>query len=143
MQKKIRKKRVLRRPVQEVWEAISQKSRLEEWFMQNTFNSVEGHSFEFFDKPGEKWRGVYQCEIISCQPPLNLAYSWSHSKLKHTTYVWWKLDTIRGLTVLELEHSGFKGFLDVISSFFYTRFWDLKLRRLQDYLQRQKDTVEI
>ncbi|MCH8231255.1 MAG: SRPBCC domain-containing protein [Bacteroidetes bacterium] len=139
----IRKKRTFTQPVREVWGAISKRQKLEEWFLENTFSTVEGKAFEFFDKPGEKWKGVYQCEILSVQPPYNLAYTWAHNKLKFTTYVWWRLDTLNGNTVLELEHSGFKGLSGLISLFYYSHFWDLKLKSLLVYLSKQKDAVYI
>ena len=139
----IRKKRTFTQPVREVWGAISKRQKLEEWFLENTFSTVEGKAFEFFDKPGEKWNGIYQCEVLSVQPPYNLAYSWAHTKLRFTTYVWWRLNTVNGNTVLELEHSGFKGLSGFISLIYYSYFWDLKLKSLLVYLSKQKDAVYI
>ena len=146
MQRKIKKRRVYERPIREVWEAITSGSKLERWFMENNFVAEEGARFEFFDKPGEKWRGMYQGEIISCQPPMNLAMSWTHNKLKHTTYVWWRLDEDKDKTIVSLEHSGFKGFKDYLSSFGYSKFWDVKLRDLLQFFineQNRKDPIRI
>ncbi len=139
----IKKKRTYTQSVREVWSAISERPKLEMWFLENTFSTEEGKAFEFFDKPGEKWKGVYHCEVLSVQPPYNLAYSWVHKKLRFTTYVWWRLNTIHGSTVLEIEHSGFKGLTGLISLFFYSRFWDSKLKNLLVYLSKQQDAVYI
>jgi len=142
MQKKIRKRRTYLLPVEEVWDALSNGKKLDAWFMENNFNPVEGASFEFFDKPGEKWRGLYQGEIISCQPPVNLAFSWTHKNLRHTTYVWWRLDEEKRKTVLSLEHSGFKGLSDYFKAFTYSRFWDHKLKDLLHFLTKEPNTKD-
>ncbi len=134
MQRTIRKKKIIKKPIQEVWEAISNENSIAKWFMEGKFTAEDGAVFEFMDTPGIKWKGVFQGEILSAQEPINLAFSWVHSKLNHTTYVWWKLEDINGNTRIELEHSGFKGYSDVISSYSYGFFWDGRLKNLVKYL---------
>ncbi len=80
--------------------------------MEGNFTAEESFTFEFLDVPGAKWKGVFHGEVISSQAPINLAYSWSHIKLKRTTYVWWKLEDLNGNTLVEIEHSGFIGLSD-------------------------------
>ncbi len=144
MQRIVRKKRVYPgADIERVWEALTIGKKLDNWFMENNFEGKENAQFEFFDKPGEKFKGVYNGEIISFQTPINLAYSWSHSKLKHTTYIWWKLESKGDNTILELEHSGFKGFHDFIKSYSYSSFWNKKLRELLIFLSKERDPVEI
>ena len=143
MQKTLRKKRIFYGiPIETLWEAITEGKQLEGWFMENNFVGGENNSFEFLDKPGEKWKGVFHGEIISYQPTINIAYSWSHNKLKHTTYVWWKLDSQGDNTTLEIEHSGFKGFSDYLTSFNYSKFWNRKLKGLLNYISQERDKVE-
>ncbi len=144
MKKTLRKKRIFYGiSIETLWQAITDGNQLEEWFMENTFVGEENRPFEFIDKPGDKWKGVYFGEVISCQPTINIAYSWSHQKLKHTTYVWWKLEFRDQNTILELEHSGFKGLSDYLISFAYSRFWNDKLKKLLSYVTRERDKVEI
>ena len=137
MPNQITKKRIFNHSALEVWEAISSKDELAIWFMDGNFNASEGEVFEFIDKPGEKWNGVYSGEVISSQPPLNLAYSWCHRKLNHTTYIWWRVEDINDRSILKLEHSGFKGLSDYFSGFYYSWFWNSKLRRLANYLKQK------
>ena len=144
MQKTLHKKRIFHRiSIETLWHAITDSHQLEEWFMETNFQSKENLAFEFFDAPGEKWKGLYHGEILSSQPPINLAYSWCHKKLKHTTYVWWKLEVKGQDTILEVEHSGFKGIQDYFSSFYYSRFWNDKLKNLLVYVTQMQDKVEI
>lgn len=144
MQKTLRKKRIFQGiTIEALWHALTDGKQLEEWFMENNFQGEENSAFEFFDKPGEKWKGIFNGEIISYQPVINLAYSWSHKKLVHTTYVWWKLEQQGENCVLELEHSGFKGLSDYLTSFTYSRFWNNKLKRLLKYVTNQNDKVKI
>lgn len=141
MQRQIKKERIFNHTAAEVWDAISLKDDLANWFMDGNFNASEGKTFEFMDKPGEKWKGVYNGEIISSQPPLNLAYSWCHRKLKHTTYVWWRVEEKNGKSILRLEHSGFKGLSDYFSGFYYSWFWNSKLRKLKNYLKQKESEI--
>ena len=144
MQKTLRKKRLFHgTSIETLWLALTNPKHLEEWFMESNFQGSENSAFEFLDKPGDKWKGVFYGEVISYQPPINIAYSWSHKGLKHTTYVWWKLEAKDDGTLVELEHSGFKGFSDYLSAFAYSRFWNRKLKNLLTYLRKEKDKVTI
>jgi uncharacterized protein YndB with AHSA1/START domain len=144
MQKTIKKRKILYNiSLEALWAALSDGKHLEVWFMENNFQGKEGAAFEFFDNPGEKWKGVYYGEVISYQPRINLAYSWSHKKLKHTTYVWWKIEQNNDDLIIELEHSGFKGFSDYLSSYLYSNFWNKKLRNLQKFLVEENSQVNI
>lgn len=144
MQKTIHKKRIFHGvSIETLWLALTESKQLEEWFMETNFQAKENLAFEFFDSPGKKWKGLYYGEIISNQPIMNIAYTWCHKKLKHTTYVWWKLESKGQDTILELEHSGFKGFMDYYYSFSYSRFWNDKLKNLLLYVSRMQDKVEI
>ena len=144
MQKVLRKKRIFYGiAIETLWQAITDREQLEDWFMENNFEGRENAAFEFLDNPGEKWKGIFYGEIISYQPTINMAYSWSHKKLKHTTYVWWKLESQGVNTLLEIEHSGFKGLSDYLTSFSYSRFWNYKLKKLLSYVTKERNKVEI
>lgn len=129
MTRTIKKKVALSYPIEAVWDALSDPEQLSHWFMEGDFSPQEGAHFTF------KSEGkVFDGEIISAQPPINLAYSWTDARLSHTTYVWWKLEDVRGRAVLELEHSGFKGVSDYLQSFRYGRYWSSNIKQLQKHL---------
>ncbi len=130
MKKDIRKKKFINHPIEEVWEALSKEEKLSEWFMKANFKAEEGFKFEFTEPNGKKLTG----EILTAQDPINLAYSWNDSNLNYTTYVWWKLATKRNGTLLELEHSGFKGISDYFGGFRYSSKWNKQLKKLTRYL---------
>ncbi len=130
MKKDVRKKKFINHPIEEVWEALSREEKLSEWFMKASFKAEEGFKFEFTEPSGKKFTG----EILTAQNPINLAYSWNDSNLDYTTYVWWKLATKRNGTLLELEHSGFKGFNDYFGGFRYSFKWNKQIKKLNKYL---------
>lgn len=144
MQNTIHKKRIFHGiSIESLWLAITDGKQLEEWFMENNFQAAENSHFEFLDKPGEKWKGIYSGEVISNQPMINIAYSWVHKKLKHTTYVWWKMESNGQDITIELRHSGFRGIPDLFTSFYYSRFWNSKLNNLLFYLTMERDKIVI
>ena len=135
MQRTIRKRKIFNKPIQDVWEAISAESNIGKWFLEGKFTAEDGAGFEFQETPGVKLKGTFKGEVLSAQEPINLAFSWVHSKLNHTTYIWWKLEELHGKTRVELEHSGFKGYADYLSSFSYGFFWNGRLKKLAKYLE--------
>jgi uncharacterized protein YndB with AHSA1/START domain len=103
--------RTMPHPPERIWRALTTGELIAEWLMQNDFQPVPGHRFQFRAKPIPGWSGVTNCEVIEVEGPRRLAYSWgdgteSHSGLK--TVVTWTLTPIDGGTLVRMEHSGFR-----------------------------------
>ncbi len=96
-------------PIELVWEAITQPEQIASWLMTSNFNAEVGHHFTFFDH--EPWPDGQildiHCEVIACQPPHRLSYTWASPPKLGKTLVSWQLEEIDGGTRVCLTHSGF------------------------------------
>ncbi|MBR0754611.1 SRPBCC domain-containing protein [Bradyrhizobium jicamae] len=106
--------KVLPYPAEKVWRTLTTSELLVKWLMPNDFVAAVGHRFNFRTRPMGDWDGVVQCEVLACDPPKLLRYSWKGgadtnpdygSKLDST--VTWTLTPVDGGTHLRMVHDGF------------------------------------
>lgn len=99
-------------PPEKVWRALTEGALMAEWLMQNDFQPVVGHRFNFRAPPMPQWNGVVDCEVLAVEPQRRLAYSWNASGAEAaaglTTVVTWTLTPTRSGVLLRLEQSGFR-----------------------------------
>ena len=119
-------------PIQQVWQCLTDPKCLS-WMGETEIELKEGGKV-IFSENGIKFHG----EILTVQEPINLAYSWNDPGHSFTSYVWWKLMDKKGQTLLELEHSGFKGIKGILASYSYKNFWSKKFRNLEKTLREMK-----
>jgi uncharacterized protein YndB with AHSA1/START domain len=93
-------------PPEKVWRALTQGSLLKEWLMDNDFQPVVGHKFNFRSTPMPNWNGVIDCEVLVVEPNKKLSYSWNALGLG-SVVVWTLIATIGG-TLVRMEQSGFR-----------------------------------
>jgi uncharacterized protein YndB with AHSA1/START domain len=99
-------------PREEVWQAITDSATLAEWMFPNDFEPRVGHRFAFQVPPNPKvnFDGLtVRCEVLQCDPPHRLAFSWSAGELVDTR-VSFRLEPDRldgDATRLFFEHAGF------------------------------------
>lgn len=95
--------------IDQVWEALTDSEQLSAWLMETDFSPVIGHRFTFFDH--EPWPDgkIYDIigEIVACDPPHRLAYTWSSPPKHGVTLVEWELEEVVQGTRVRLRHSGF------------------------------------
>jgi uncharacterized protein YndB with AHSA1/START domain len=95
-------------PPEKVWRALTQPHLIEEWLMENDFQSVIGHRF----KLRGDWGGVLDCEVLEVEPHEILSYTWNHAHedaafaLK-SVVVFTLTRTSKG-TRLRMEQTGFR-----------------------------------
>jgi uncharacterized protein YndB with AHSA1/START domain len=95
-------------PPEKVWRALTQPHLIEEWLMENDFQSVIGHRF----KLRGDWGGVLDCEVLEVEPHETLSYTWNHAHedaafaLK-SVVVFTLTRTSKG-TRLRMEQTGFR-----------------------------------
>jgi len=96
-------------PREQVWRAIADSAALAEWMFPNDFAPRIGHRFTFRVPPDPK-RGfegiIVHCEVLECEPPSRLAFSWSAASLVDTR-VTFRLEPDGDGTRIFFEHSGF------------------------------------
>jgi uncharacterized protein YndB with AHSA1/START domain len=106
----IRKEMRMLQPRDEVWRAIANSAALAEWMYPNDFEARVGHHFTFRvpGNPKVNFDGlVVRCEVLECEPPSRLAFSWSVGGPVVNTRVSFRLEPDGDGTRLLFEHSGF------------------------------------
>ncbi len=109
MTQTIRREILIPQPREQVWRALTNRSALAEWMYPNDFEPRVGHHFTFQVPPNPKagFAGlVVDCEVLECEPPGRLAFSWSAGGLVDTR-VSFRLEPDGDGTRLFFEHSGF------------------------------------
>jgi uncharacterized protein YndB with AHSA1/START domain len=112
--RKIVVERALPHPPEKIWRVLTQSELISEWLMPNDFKPILGYRFTFRTKPMGKWNGVVHCEVLECNPPRRLSYSWKGGADGNEAYgstlnsvVTWTLTPTSGGTLLHMEHDGF------------------------------------
>jgi uncharacterized protein YndB with AHSA1/START domain len=110
MSKTIQREILIPQPREQVWKAITNSDTLAEWMYPNDFQPHVGHQFTFRVPPNSKanFEGLtVNCEVLDCQPPSTLAFSWSAGGLADSR-VSFQLHPDGEGTRLLFEHSGFE-----------------------------------
>lgn len=99
-------------PPDKVWRALTQGALIAEWLMQNDFEPVVGHKFNFRAAPmPPRWNGITDCEVLVVEPDQRLSYTWNSSgdeAGRLNTVVTWTLTPTGGGTLVRMEQSGFR-----------------------------------
>ncbi len=128
MKRSIRKTVTYPHPVESVWAAVSDARALASWLMPNDFKAEVGHRFQFRDKPQPGWDGIVNCEVLACDAPSLLRYSWVGGPLD--TQVCWQLEPTDGGTRVTFEHTGFEGLSAVLVSGMLQMGWNRMAKKL-------------
>ncbi len=99
-------------PPDKIWRALTQGPLIKEWLMENDFQPVVGHKFNFRAAPMAQWNGVTDCEVLVVEPHERLSYSWNSSGEEAATglktVVTWTLTPTKTGTLVRMEQSGFR-----------------------------------
>jgi uncharacterized protein YndB with AHSA1/START domain len=109
MSNTIRRELRMPQPPEQVWRAIADSAALAEWMFPNDFEPRVGHRFTFRVPPNPKVKFdgmVVRCEVLECEPPSRLAFSWGADGVGDTR-VSFRLEPDGDGTRLLFEHSGF------------------------------------
>jgi len=97
--------RELPHPPEKAWRALTQGPLIKEWLMDNDFQPVVGHKFNFRSTPVPNWNGVIDCEVLVIEPNKKLSYTWGTMGMG--SVVVWTLVATHGGTLVRMEQSGF------------------------------------
>ena len=106
----IRREILILQPREQVWRAITESSTLAEWMFPNDFEPRVGHRFTFRVPPNPMvgFEGlVVRCEVLECDSPNRLVFSWSVGGPVVNTQVSFQLEPDGDGTRLLFQHSGF------------------------------------
>lgn len=129
MKRNIHIKWQLTYPVETIWEYLTNFELLSQWTEIKSFKAVVG--FEFTQKqpakPKHGWDGMMYHKVLEVVPNEKLSYSFKAGPEKGVitldTIVTWRLTANGRGTTLELEHSGFEGLKNVMTSFIMELGW--------------------
>lgn len=110
MSNTVRREVVFPQPPERVWRALTDRATLAEWMYPNDFEPAVGHRFTFQVPPNPKanFDGlVVRCEVLTCEPPSRLVFSWSVGGPVVNTEVSYRLEAEGTGTRLLFEHAGF------------------------------------
>jgi uncharacterized protein YndB with AHSA1/START domain len=104
----IRREILIPQPREQVWRAIADSAALAEWMFPNDFAPRVGHRFTFRVPPNRNLVDgiIVHCEVIECEPPSRLEFSWSAASIVDTR-VSFRLEPDGDGTRIFFEHSGF------------------------------------
>ncbi|CAM2801187.1 SRPBCC family protein [Rariglobus hedericola] len=110
MSKTIRREILVPQPREQVWRAISHRDALADWMYPNDFEPRVGHAFTFLvpPNPAVGFEGLtVHCEVLECEAPAHLVFSWSAGGPVVNTQVSFRLEPEGDGTRVFFEHAGF------------------------------------
>jgi uncharacterized protein YndB with AHSA1/START domain len=78
--------KVLPYPPEQIWQTLTRNELIAKWLMPNDFEAIVGHRFTFCTKRMGDWDGVVHCEVLACEPPRLLRYSWTGGSDSNPAY---------------------------------------------------------
>ncbi|WP_448697844.1 SRPBCC domain-containing protein [Mucilaginibacter sp. AW1-3] len=109
-------------PVEKVWEAITNRDQMEQWYFKlKEFKPEVGFVFEFEGGPPEKIY-LHRCEITEVIPNKKLTHSWQYVGYPGNSFVTWELTAQGDKTTLKLTHAGLETFDQTNGDFAGTNF---------------------
>jgi len=103
--------RTLNAPVQKVWEALTDKHKMKDWyFYLSDFKPEVGFEFSFPGKGNEGQDYIHLCKVTKVEPGKLLQYSWSYRSYPGMSFVTFELFPEGDGTRLKLTHEGIETF---------------------------------
>ncbi len=93
-------------PPEKIWRALTEGALIKEWLLDNDFQPVVGHQFNFRAPPLPQWNGVIDSEVLVVELNRKLSYSWGSSGLE--SVVAWTLVPTKSGTLVRMEQTGFR-----------------------------------
>ena len=136
--------------VQNVWQALTDKAQMKEWYFDiPDFGLKAGATFNFHE-PGEARQFHHQCVIREIDPLRKFSHTWTHPALsKGESVVTWLLEEHNGATQVTLHHEGVENFADAGEAFApenYQMGWNGFMAALKNYangIRKHRYTIEI
>ena len=102
--------RTLNAPVQKVWEAITDRDKMKQWYFDIAdFKPELGCEFTFTGGTPEKTY-LHLCKITKLEPGKVLQYSWRYDGYGGNSFVTFELFPEGNMTKLKLTHEGLDTF---------------------------------
>jgi uncharacterized protein YndB with AHSA1/START domain len=136
--------RIFNVPVEKVWEAITSKEQMKQWYFDIAeFEPEDGFEFTFDgENDGKKY--VHLCKITEVVPHKKLSYSWRYKETEGMSYLSFELFEEGEGTRLKLTHEGLETFPQANPDFRNESFaagWTYIIgTSLKDYLEKPNES---
>lgn len=99
-------------PVTKVWDAITQKEKMKQWYFDmSEFKPQVGFEFTFTGQGTKGEEYVHLCKVLAVEPHKKIAYSWIYKDYPGYSVVTFELfDEGKNKTRLKLTHEGLETF---------------------------------
>jgi uncharacterized protein YndB with AHSA1/START domain len=137
--------RMLRAPSKLVWDAITSKTQMKEWFFDlNDFKAEEGFRFSFSGKGHKGDEYLHLCEVLEVIPGEKLRFSWTYENIEGYSEVSFLLRAEGNETHFMLVHRGINSFPRNSSDFAaesFTQGWAWIIgKALVEFTERRAQT---
>jgi uncharacterized protein YndB with AHSA1/START domain len=101
--------------IDKVWRALTDPGLIPLWTVTGQgartvgFSTEVGTKFQYVAKPMRGWNGIVDSEVLECEEPALLRYTWTGGGEEDTSYVTYRLAATAEGTRFTYEHVGFKG----------------------------------
>ncbi len=100
-------------PVERVWQAITDKDQMKQWYFDLTeFKPQVGFEFQFYGQGHKGEQYLHRCRITEAINNKKLSYTWKYEGYPGESLVTFELADTGGKTKLTLIHSGLHTFPD-------------------------------
>lgn len=132
--------RVYSAPIQKVWEAITVKEKMKEWYFDLAeFKPEVGFEFEFTAGDNNNFQYRHLCRVTKVVEGKTIAYTWRYDGYEGESEVTWELFPEGEGTKLILTHSGLETFppLDAFKKENFVAGWTHIIGvSLKEYLEK-------
>jgi uncharacterized protein YndB with AHSA1/START domain len=129
-------------PVEKVWEAITDKNKMKQWYFDlKEFKPEVGFEFQFYGgTPEKQW--LHLCKVTEVIPNRKITYSWRYYGYEGNSFVTFELFPQENNTRLKLTHEGLETFPSDVPEFAKENFaqgWTALIgTSLKDFLEKQQ-----
>jgi uncharacterized protein YndB with AHSA1/START domain len=134
--------RTMDAPVEMVWNAITDKNEMKQWYFDlSEFKPEVGFEFSFYGQGHKGEQYLHLCKITEVVKERKLRYSWRYHNYDGNSYVTFELFPEGNKTRIKLTHEGLETFPDNNPDFAKESFmggWtELIGKLLPEYLAKQ------
>lgn len=138
--------RLFAAPIDLVWQAITVKELMKEWYFDlKDFKAEKGFKFQFTGGPSPERQYLHLCEIIEVIPGRKLVHSWRYDGYAGNSLVAYELIERGDQTLLRFSHTGIDTLAVENPDFTITNFqqgWDHIIHTsLLDFLMKKTATL--
>ena len=129
-------------PVKKVWEAITDKSKMKQWYFDlQEFKPEVGFEFSFAGKGSKGETYIHLCKVVDVIQNKKLAYSWTYKGYPGYSVVTFELfEAGKDKTRLKLTHEGLETFPaleDFARASFSSGWTELIGKSLENFLAKE------